>query len=175
MIKHLQRINRVLLWLVLPFLAGCFLGAIIWSVPGFISPLSFTIEVEGKATADFCSLLWLPFLALLLSTSTLGYRMMPLLALLRGYLMSASAALLLISGASRSTVLLSIGLPALFSVPAFFLVCEASAASSRVISLCSKSSLIRSCDGIGAARLLISACLLTASAAVQIYILPLIV
>ena len=159
---------------LLPLFVAFFLGILIGTLTGCISaaPALEGIVREGISLA---SLLWLPLLAAILGTSTMGYKLIPLLMFLRAYLLSASFTIMLGSKLAAGEVLLRIGLPALFSVPAFFLLCEEAASLSRILCLCSESSLVRKCGYIQPLRLLVVLALLSASAAVQIYILPRIV
>lgn len=166
---QLRRINTGLLPLVICFFAGVLLGTI---CGGVTMPLQIVSSGDGNG---LLTSLWLPVLVLLLGTSTMGHRVIPLLMLLRGYLLSASFAIFLCSGVRTDTAFFVIGLPAVFSVPAFFLLCEDAVSASRIICLCSECNLIRNCGYIQPGRLILSASLLLAAAALQIYFLPLIV
>ena len=156
-------------------LTGAFLlGTILGTLTGFhcVSPLSsFGVESGVSLTV----LLWLPLLALLLGTSVFGYWILPLLMILRGYMLSASFSFLLSGGFSLRSALVMAGLPALFSVPAFFLLCEEAVSSSRILCLCSVSGLTRRCEYIRPFCLLVIILLLLAAAATQIYLVPQIV
>ena len=121
------------------------------------------------------SLLWLPLFVLFLGTSVLGSWAVPVLMVLRGYMLSASFSLLLIAGFDLKTAIVLTALPAVFSVPAFFLLCEEAVSSSRIIRLCSESGLTRRCEYIRPLRLFVTVFLLLIAAAAQIYLVPQIV
>jgi len=167
---QLRMINTVLFHLAGAFLAGVVLGLIV-KTP--VTPL----QLDGGAavTANPVSLFWLPLCVFALGTSTLGYILVPLFVFLRGYLLTASLSILLRGGMESSAALLAVALPALFPVPAFFLLCEDAVSSSRILCLCSESGLTRRCGYIRPVRLLISVALLLAAAAAQIYLIPQIV
>ena len=167
---QLRMINTVLFQLAGTFLAGVILGVLI-KTP--VMPAQ--LELGVKASANPVSLLWLPMGVFLLGTSTLGYKLVPLFVFLRGYLLTASLSILLRSGMESESALLAVALPAFFSVPAFFLLCEDAVSSSRILCLCSESGLMRSCRYIQPLRLLSSVLLLLTAAAAQIYLVPQIV
>ena len=166
----LRMINTALFQLTAAFLLGVLFGCfLVASGNAYHEPYSY-----GGAPS-LLVLLWLPLITLLLGTSTVGYWLIPLLASLRGYLLSASFIILILSGTPLKTALLMIGLPGLFSVPAFFLLCEDAVSSSRIICLCSECSISKSCGYFQPLRLLLSLVLLVSAAVVQIYFIPLIV
>ena len=168
--RHLRRVNAALWQLLCAFFAGSLIG----TAAGYFShPLSIGGSAAGHV--GLASVVWLPLTVLILGTSTVGYKMIPWLMLLRGYLLSASFSIILGSGAAMESALLSVGLPALFSLPAFFLLCEDAVSVSRIICLCSECSLVRRCSYIQPKRFILSVILLATAAAMQIYILPRIV
>lgn len=76
--------------------------------------------------------------ALLLGTSLTGVFLIPLLAAARGFVFSCASAAVIGSGAGNGIMasLVSLGLPALFSIPCFIVVCEyAVGRSKRLIAL----------------------------------------
>lgn len=172
---RLQKNNTGIYLLFFAFLLGILLGTL-WS---FLTvPFEMALPIipdNGEAFPALLALLWLPAVALLLATSTMGYKLIPILLLVRGYLLSASVTIFLQCGLKATDILLVVGAPAFFSVPAFFLLCEDAAASSRILCLCSESGLIRGCGCFQSSRLWLSGALLAFAAWMQIYFLPLIV
>ena len=162
-------INTSLLQLTGTFLLGVIGGTLVGCSSS--TPCISYVQVSFSSIA----VLWLPLLVFLLGTSFLGYWIVLLLMLLRGYMLSASFSFLLQGGLDLKTALLLTALPALFSVPAFFLLCEEAVSSSRIFRLCSESGLIRRCGYIRPFRLLVTVFLFLAAAAVQIYLIPQIV
>lgn len=163
-------INTSLLQLAGTFLLGVMVGTLVslyCAVPAELNNIQ-----NGPSLA---SVLWLPLLAFLLGTSVLGHWMIPPLMILRGYMLAASFAFLIRGGFALENAIALTVLPALFSVPAFFLLCEEAVSSSRILRLCSESGLTRSCSYIGPLRLTVIVLLLLTAAAVQIYLLPKIV
>lgn len=167
---QLRKINTALFQLAAAFLLGVLAGCTLAAAE---EPLQ-SASLYGR-TPSLLVLVWLPLAALFLGTSTLGYVFVALLVTLRGYLLSASFSFLLAGGMPLHSALLTIGLPGLFSVSAFFLLCEDAVSSSRIISLCSECSISRSGRFFQPQRLLLSMLLLVAAAVMQIYFLPLIV
>lgn len=115
--------------LALPFLAGLFIGSVI----GLFSDApremlsSFGLVTGFDSGKSFLHTVWyslrFPFLAAILATGMLGTVMIPLLSALRGFTFACSIAAVIrpVTVSSFFFALLSMGLPALISLPAFFL------------------------------------------------------
>jgi len=167
---QLRRINTSLLQLACAFLMGSFLGLLL-NLHSLHS-VELTASQGGFSPA---ALIWLPTLSFVLGTSILGYWVVPLLVFLRGYMLTASFSILLSGGIDVRASLLMVALPAVFSVPALFLLAEDAVSASRILCVCTESGLMRSCAYIRPARLITAVLLLLAAAAVQIYLVPQIV
>ncbi len=108
-----------------------------------------------------------------LSAVLFGFLLIPILFLFRGFLLSYSISALLTSGVPAGKACLIIGIPALFSLSALFLLGEEA--------FCSSLDIYRTCRGnprirfsfASADRLLIAALLLSASAFVRQLLVPL--
>jgi len=167
---RLRMINTSLLQLAGAFLLGVILG----TLAGYLSSPVFGYT-NPQVGCSLVALFWLPLSAFLLGTSLLGCWLVPLLMLLRGYMLSASFLFLLHGGYDLKTACVLTALPALFSVPALFLLSEEALSSSRILQLCSESGLTRRCVYIRPVRLLVTVLLLLIAAAVQIHFIPQIV
>ncbi len=161
------------------YAVGSFLGALLGSVSGFVdlAAASLSLERAGSGFPDFLAAFflaaWPLLLALLFSTSTVGCYLIPALAMVRGFLVSCSLSVMLLSdAASAGLCLLIIGLPAFFSIPAFFLLAEDSVDASKVLRVCSGSALSRGCSPAGP-RLFLAAALLFACVCTQRFLIPL--
>ena len=166
----MRRINTSILQLFTAFCVGTVWGTLL----GLHGDVPMRLS-RAEGSLSLVSLLWLPLMAFLLGTSVLGCWIVPLLVALRGYMLSAAFTFLLKSGMDLTSALALMALPAAFSVPALFLLCEEAVSASRILRLCSESGLTRRCEYIRPLRLLVTVLLLLTAAAVQIYLLPQIV
>ena len=128
-------------------------------------------------SAGYLRLLWTYsapcFIAVFLSAVLFGFLLLPILFLFRGFLLSYSVSVLLAGGISAMKACLIIGIPALFSLSALFLLGEEA--------FCSSLDIYRTCRGyprvrfsfVSADRLLIAALLLSAAAFVRQLLIPL--
>ena len=115
--------------LSIPFLAGLSFGSVIGLFAGIPQGMvfSFGLIAHSENGASFLHAVWtssrFPLFAALLSSSVLGVVLIPLLSALRGFSFACSVAAVIrpCSASSLFLTLLSIGLPALFSLPAFFI------------------------------------------------------
>lgn len=174
------RFSKPARWL-LP-LAVC-LGAALGTLAMLVSPRSIPENVASLADAalsdstGYLRLLWTYsapcFLTVFLSAVLFGFVLLPILFLFRGFLLSYSVAALLVSGVSAGKACLILGIPALFSLSALFLLGEEA--------FCSSLDIYRTCRGyprirfsfVSADRLLIAALLLSAAAFVRQLLIPL--
>ena len=166
---------------ILP-LAVC-LGALLGTlaVTFFSRPMPDSIaSLADAALSDstgYLRLLWTYyapcFIAVFLSAVLFGFLLLPILFLFRGFLLSYSVSVLLAGGISAGKACLIIGIPALFSLSALFLLGEEA--------FCSSLDIYRTCRGyprvrfsfVSADRLLIAALLLSAAAFVRQLLIPL--
>ena len=115
--------------IALPFLAGLILGSLIGvfseAHTDFLSDLG--LVYYESIDAPFLGLLWHVFryvlIALFLSAGVLGIVLLPLLSAIRAFSFACSVAVLLQTGEITAipTAFLSLGVPALLSLPAFFI------------------------------------------------------
>lgn len=159
------------------------LGAVFGTLAVFL--FSFPIPEGIAALADaalfdstgYFRILWTYsapcIIAVFLSAVLFGFLLLPILFLFRGFLLSYSVSALLMSGISAGKACLIIGIPALFSLFALFLLGEEA--------FCSSLDIYRTCRGyprvrfsfISADRLLIAALLLSAAALARQLLIPL--
>ena len=159
------------------------LGAVFGTLAVFL--FSFPIPEGIAALADaalfdstgYFRILWTYsapcIIAVFLSAVLFGFLLLPILFLFRGFLLSYSVSALLMSGISAGKACLIIGIPALFSLCALFLLGEEAFGSSF--------DRYRTCRGyprvrfsfISADRLLIAALLLSAAALARQLLIPL--
>ena len=159
------------------------LGAVFGTLAVFL--FSFPIPEGIAALADaalfdstgYLRILWTYsapcIIAVFLSALLFGFLLLPILFLFRGFLLSYSVSALLMSGISAGKACLIIGIPALFSLFALFLLGEEA--------FCSSLDIYRTCRGyprarfsfISADRLLIAALLLSAAALARQLLIPL--
>ena len=174
------RFSKPARW-ILP-LAVC-LGAVLGTLAVFFFPHPVPEHVASLADAAFSNstgylrLLWTYsapcFITVFLSAVLFGFVLLPILFLARGFLLSYSAAALLASGVSAGKACLILGIPALFSLSALFLLGEEA--------FCSSLDIYRTCRGyprirfsfVSTDRLLIAALLLSAAAFVRQLLTPL--
>ena len=124
-------------------------------------------SVASLANAATC------FIAVFLSAVLFGFLLLPILFLFRGFLLSYSVSVLLAGGVPAGRACLIVGLPALFSLTALFLLGEEA--------FCSSLDIYRTCRGyptvrfsfVSADRLLIAALLVSAAAFVRQLLIPL--
>ncbi len=115
--------------LALPFLAGLVSGTMVGlfsdAPQGFL--LSAGLISPDPSTMTFVHLLWYAFryvlIALLLSTGILGVALLPLLSAVRAFAFSCSVSVVLQQKTPAAFLLafFSLGIPALLSLPGFFL------------------------------------------------------
>ena len=159
------------------------LGAVFGTLAVFL--FSFPIPEGIAALADaalfdstgYFRILWtysVPcIIAVFLSAVLFGFLLLPILFLFRGFLLSYSVSALLMSGISAGKACLIIGIPALFSLFALFLLCEeAFCYSLDIYQTCRGYPRVR-CSFISADRLLIAALLLSAAALARQLLIPL--
>ncbi len=131
--------RRIVLLLSLFFCVGSILGTTV--AQRF--PSAFSVRFPFVTTdSSFLRILWRyswPCLLLLfLASSYAGSFFLTAVFFIRGFLFSACVYFLLLSGAVFSSVFLEIGLAALLTVPAFFLLGEGAFGSARrLFRLCS--------------------------------------
>ena len=130
-----------------------------------------------SGSAGYLRLLWTYsapcFIAVFLSAVLFGFLLLPILFLFRGFLLSYSVSVLLTGGVPAGRACLIVGLPALFSLTALFLLGEEA--------FCSSLDIYRTCRGypavrfsfVSADRLLIAALLVSAAAFVRQLLIPL--
>lgn len=165
--------------LPLAFCLGASLGTLAvpffpHSMPDGIASLT---DAALSDSAGYLRLLWTYsapcFLAVFLSAVLFGFLLLPVLFLFRGFLLSYSVSLLLAGGLPAGKACLIIGIPALFSLSALFLLGEEA--------FCSSLDIYRTCRGyprvrfsfVSADRLLTAALLLSAAAFVRQLLIPL--
>lgn len=159
------------------------LGAVFGTLAVFL--FSFPIPEGIAALADaalfdstgYFRILWTYsapcIIAVFLSAVLFGFLLLPILFLFRGFLLSYSVSVLLAGGVPTGRACLIVGLPALFSLTALFLLGEEA--------FCSSLDIYRTCRGyprvrfsfISADRLLIAALLLSAAALARQLLIPL--
>ncbi len=156
----------------LGFLAGAAACSVVcfFSVnnPSFV----FFPTEDGGLVFSLLSSLLLPGVCLLFSTSVLGYLVIPFFAFARGFLLTCGLDMLLrIQLLPPLRSMLLVGLPAVLSVPAFFLICEDCILSSRLLRLCSSSSLLRMRSCLDMRRLFLAFALIFASVALRLLLM----
>ena len=134
-------------------------------------------DASLSGSAGYLRLLWTYsapcFIAVFLSAVLFGFLLLPILFLFRGFLLSYSVSVLLAGGVPAARACLIVGLPALFSLTALFLLGEEA--------FCSSLDIYRTCRGyptvrfsfVSADRLLIAALLVSAAAFVRQLLIPL--
>ena len=165
--------------LPLAMLFGASLGTLAGSrifppVPESVASLA---DASLSGSAGYLRLLWTYsapcFIAVFLSAVLFGFLLLPILFLFRGFLLSYSVSVLLAGGVPAGMACLIVGLPALFSLTALFLLGEEA--------FCSSLDIYRTCRGYptvrfsfaSADRLLIAALLVFAAAFVRQLLIPL--
>lgn len=119
------------------FAAGCLMGAfasadLIGTDKEMPLPLDLPIE-GGGILLKILKYIRFHILALFLGTSLTGVVLIPALAVVRGFALSFASASVLASSTEGGLLmcLTVLGLPALFSIPCFILLCEYGAGRSR--------------------------------------------
>lgn len=165
--------------LVFSFCAGASIGTFaVFGFSRFLPERVFSLaDAASLEPIGYFPLLWtysVPCLiAVFLSAVLFGFVLLPILFLFRGFLLSYSASLLLRSGTGTGSVCLLLGLPALFSLSALFLLGEEA--------FCSSLDIYRTYRGypriripfISADRLLTASLLISAAAFVRRFLIPL--
>ena len=149
-------------------------GASLGTVPESVASLA---DASLSGSAGYLRLLWTYsapcFIAVFLSAVLFGFLLLPILFLFRGFLLSYSVSVLLAGGVPAARACLIVGLPALFSLTALFLLGEEA--------FCSSLDIYRTCRGyptvrfsfVSTDRLLIAALLVSAAAFVRQLLIPL--
>ena len=126
--------------IAIPFLVGLVLGSLAGLLNELPQELLFSLEAATAAEqASFLQSLWrscrYSLAAALLATGVLGVALIPLLSAFRAFSLSCCISLILCGErpASLALALVSLGIPALISLPAFFLVSEDGLAVSRFL------------------------------------------
>jgi len=129
-----------------------------------------------SGSADFLWLFWagswLDLVVVFLGSSLIGFLLLPVVFLVRGFLVSRGVSLLIGSGISPLLAGGLIGLPALFSLTALFFIAEEAFDASLSLYRLGKGLPTRY-QFISPERLICSAWLLFASAAVRQFLIPL--
>jgi hypothetical protein len=116
-------------------LAGCMVGYL--STPGDGLGALGAYADQSEGVASFFQSLWnsskFHLLALLFAGTVFGVLALPLLCVFRGYLLGCAASALTALDGGFFLSLVVIGLPSLFSLPAFFLLCNDGMTVSRYI------------------------------------------
>jgi hypothetical protein len=155
-------------------LAGCMVGLLSTAGDGLGALGAYADQSEG--VTSFFQSLWAcskyHLLALLLAGTVFGVLALPLLSLFRGYLLGCAASALTALDGGFFLSLVVIGLPSLFSLPVFFLLCDDGMAVSQYI-------LLRSLGRPAPARRIplanhcvLAVVLLTVSALIQQLLIP---
>ena len=155
-------------------LAGCMVGFL--STPGEGLGALGAYADQGEGFSSFILSLWAcskyHLLALLLAGTVFGVLALPLLSVFRGYLLGCAASALTAMDGGLFLSLVVIGLPSLFSLPAFFLLCDDGMAVSRYILLRSLGRPVPVRRVPLANHLVLAAVLLTVSALIQQLLIP---
>ena len=167
-------------------LSGCFLLGSLFGV--FIGSFSIDGEIPGLITkhitgefsrVTYLSVLWniswYHLLAIFLGTSIFGVALLPLLSLLRGYLLSLTVASIIVSVAKNGILLaiIYIGIPSIISLPCFFIISMDSFTLSKKLCLLLNGTYKQAPDLAIIRHAVICGVLLAASALLETYILPL--
>jgi len=119
------------------FAAGCLMGSFAsgeFIGAGREAPLPLDLPIEGLGILlKILKYIRFHILALFLGTSLTGVVLIPALAVMRGFVLSLASASVLASSAESGLLmcLTVLGLPAIFSIPCFILLCEYGAGRSR--------------------------------------------
>lgn len=124
-----------------PFLFGLIIGSLTGSLTEILPELFIPFESQPlpKESITFLTSLWrsirFPMMSALLATSILGAVLIPLLSACRAYIFACSAAIILRKTADYAyfSALISLGIPALMNLPAFFLASEDTLTISRYL------------------------------------------
>lgn len=127
------------LLLAFSFLAGCLAGSLIGAFHGFDSALSDFIGFDALKSSDFfyifLSFIRFHIAAFLLGSSFYGVVLLPVLSCLRGYALSCTAAAVISCYPNNGIIMafVILGIPAVLSLPCFFLISTDGFLSSRRI------------------------------------------
>jgi len=138
------------LLLLLSFAFGSIVGSISGSFFGFESVLSDFAGVASLGSMSYFRIL-LHFIrfhlvVILLASSFLGIALLPLTSCLRGYALSCTAATIISADSKNGLImaLLTLGIPAIFSLPCFFVMSvDGYLSSKRIFTLARGVSAIR--------------------------------
>lgn len=128
--------DGILLFLAIFFVAGAVVGALVGALSksGDLTALLTARSSRGGDVRTVLSALWAAsrfhLLVLIAGTSLLGVLFVPMLAALRGYLLSCTAAAVL-QGYSWKVLLVLLGIPALFEIPCFLVLAADAVGVSR--------------------------------------------
>ena len=130
------------LLLILSFFAGCIAGSLIGSFFEFDSSLSdfigfSTLKTSGIVTV-FLHFARFHLVAFFLASSLYGITLLPALSCIRGYALSCTAATIISAYPQDGIImaLIILGIPAIFSLPCFFIISiEGFFSSSRMLHL----------------------------------------
>jgi len=124
-----QRDGRVyFMLLILSFSAGCLAGSLFGSFFGLDSVLNDCADVSEINSAGTLTLFFsysrFHLVALFLGTSVFGLVMLPVLSCVKGYALSCTAATIISCYPEKGLVMAAVilGIPAIFSLPCFFVI-----------------------------------------------------
>ncbi len=124
-----QKNSRIyFLLLILCFSAGCFAGSLTGSFFGLDPVLKdfsdFSTGCSSNPISVFLSFSRFHLVAFLLGSSFLGLALLPVLSCIRGYALSCTAASIISSYPEKGVIMAAVilGIPALLSIPCFFVV-----------------------------------------------------
>lgn len=112
------------------FFAGCVLGAFFGTnfSAAVISESAFFGfgSDNGSLFLDIAVFLWLHVLVVFLGTTFLGLVLIPVSAMLKGFIFSCTSATIISLSASNGIImaLISVGIPSLFAIPVFMALCD---------------------------------------------------
>lgn len=124
-----QKNSRIyFLLLILCFSAGCFAGSLTGSFFGLDPVLKdfcdFSTGCSSNPISVFFGFSRFHLVAFLLGSSFLGLALLPVLSCIRGYALSCTAASIISSYPEKGVIMAAVilGIPALLSIPCFFVV-----------------------------------------------------
>lgn len=149
-LPQIQESKTRFLLLSLSFLIGAVVGSYIGSFFNFDSTLNDFVDLSTLKTmgyfAVFFRFIRFHLAVILLATSFLGVALLPALSLIRGYAISATAATIISSYPRNGVVmaLVILGIPAVLSLPCFFIMSvDGFTSSKRITSLLNGKAAIR--------------------------------
>ena len=170
--------NGFLNLLFILFIMGSVVGAFVGNLSSGEYALGLVSASMEPGAAGLLSALWscgkFHLLVLAAASSLLGVAAVPVLAVMRGYLISCGAAALIAGYPDKGflIVLAIIGLPGMFSVPSFFMLSSwAMQSSARLISAAAGRAKVKSCGSI-MIPLLTCICSVSIAAALECFAVP---